>query len=131
MPAHRGENLSKHLDMLWQHIAAQLVPLLSHYIGTFSLIGIHLAHPHQVHTWSFVHLIDSIDNQDMHQVVWVEEQIQSSREPPFWNVGHSHKGSCYCNGILLKSVFIKGQLEKRFDEAVNDERHILDRKIHI
>ena len=107
MPAHSW--LSKQrwklrwkLDKLWQHITAPLLPLVSHQVWTLSLIGIHLAHPHKVQTWSFVHLIDSIDNQDMHQVMWVEEEVKSSWEPAFGYVWDAHKSSCHGNGILWK-----------------------------
>ncbi len=50
-----------------------------------------------------MHLVDGVDDHDVHQVVRVQEEVERAREPPLRDVDHAYESSGYSDGIL-KSV---------------------------
>lgn len=63
-------------------------------------------HPLEVKCSAQVHLVNCIDDEDVHQVVWIEYQVQVSGKPALRNVGSSDESShnCYC--ILKQGGFL-------------------------
>ena len=47
-----------------------------------------------------MHLVDGVDDQDVHQVVRIENEVESSGKPAFRDVGHSDKSSSDGDRIL-------------------------------
>ena len=59
-----------------------------------------LTHPVEVEWSGLVHLVDGVDDQDVHQVVRIENEVESSGKPTFRDVGHSDKSSSDRDRIL-------------------------------